>query len=232
MCVKKSKMAASKMAACGQKWHISITTQPRRVRVNLQQGHGALFQAHNLSLHHLHDLPNESVSAGCQKDVCMGLHLTYSVSCTFTPSPVIPPVTRPLNGESGELRWPHDWFGTDLIQVCSVAFHTFLGRILVLFSCRAWLVCELLHCKCCTLVLRVLTWFKRLSAFQTFRCRASYHYSDAQLPGQCRLDYNIWGYACSQLVDTIDNLLTPFECSEYTWMLTRSGLIYRTYRST
>ena len=24
--------------------------------VNLHQGHGALFQAHNLSLHHLHDL--------------------------------------------------------------------------------------------------------------------------------------------------------------------------------
>ena len=59
--------------------------------LNLHQGHGALFQAHNLSLHHLHDLPNESVSAGCPKD----LHL---------------------------------------IQVSSVAFHTFLGRILVLIS--------------------------------------------------------------------------------------------------
>ena len=44
--------------------------------VNIHQGHGALFQAHNLSLHHLHDLPNESVSAGCQKDECMGLHVT------------------------------------------------------------------------------------------------------------------------------------------------------------
>ena len=40
--------------------------------VNLHQGHVALFQAHNLSLHHLHDLPNESVSVGCQKDLCMG----------------------------------------------------------------------------------------------------------------------------------------------------------------
>ena len=66
--------------------------------LNLHQGHGALFQAHNLSLHHLHDLPNESVSAGCPKYLCMGLHL---------------------------------------IQVSSVAFHTFLGRILVLISCRA-----------------------------------------------------------------------------------------------
>ena len=26
--------------------------------VNLHQGNGALFQAHNLSLQHLHDLPN------------------------------------------------------------------------------------------------------------------------------------------------------------------------------
>ena len=26
--------------------------------VNLHQRHGALFQAHNLSLHHLHDLPS------------------------------------------------------------------------------------------------------------------------------------------------------------------------------
>ena len=66
--------------------------------LNLHQGHGALFQAHNLSLHNLHDLPNESVSAGCPKYLCMGLHL---------------------------------------IQVSSVAFHTFLGRILVLISCRA-----------------------------------------------------------------------------------------------
>ena len=66
--------------------------------LNLHQGHGALFQAHNLSLHHLHDLPNDSVSAGCPNYLCMGLHL---------------------------------------IQVSSVAFHTFLGRILVLISCRA-----------------------------------------------------------------------------------------------
>ena len=31
--------------------------------VNLHQGHGALFQAHNLSLHHLHDLPSVLVLA-------------------------------------------------------------------------------------------------------------------------------------------------------------------------
>ena len=53
--------------------------------VNLHQGHGALFQAHNISLHHLHDLSNESVSVGCQKDLCMCLHLTDSFVCTFTP---------------------------------------------------------------------------------------------------------------------------------------------------
>ncbi len=41
--------------------------------LNLHQGHGALFQAHTLSLHHLHDLPNESVSAGCQKRSVHGL---------------------------------------------------------------------------------------------------------------------------------------------------------------
>ncbi len=39
------------------------------------QWHGPLVQAHNLSLHHLHDLPNESVHAGCQIILCMGLHL-------------------------------------------------------------------------------------------------------------------------------------------------------------
>ena len=72
--------------------------------LNLHQGHGALFQAQNLSLHHFHDLPNESVSAGCQTDVCMGLHLTDLFSCMFTPSPVIPPVTRCFNEESGEIR--------------------------------------------------------------------------------------------------------------------------------
>ena len=72
--------------------------------VNLHQGHGALFQAHNLSLHHLHDLPNEIMSAGCPKDVCMGLPLTDSFSYPFKPSPVIPPVTRSLNEESVELR--------------------------------------------------------------------------------------------------------------------------------
>ena len=60
-----------------------------------------LFLANNtcISLHHLHDLHNESVSAGCLKDLCMGLHLTDSFSCTFAPSPVIPPVTWSLNGE-------------------------------------------------------------------------------------------------------------------------------------
>ena len=114
--------------------------------VNLHQGHGALFQAHNLSFNHLHNLPNESVSAGCPKDLYMGLHLTDSCSCTFTPSSVIQPVTRSLNEESGELRGPHDWFGNNLIQISSFAFHTFLGRILELFSCRAWHVFELLHC--------------------------------------------------------------------------------------
>ena len=37
--------------------------------VNLHKGHGALFRAHILSLHHLHDLANESVSAGCPEDL-------------------------------------------------------------------------------------------------------------------------------------------------------------------
>ena len=54
--------------------------------LNLHQGHGALFQAHNLSLHHLHDLPNESVSAGCPKYLCMGCTLLsrHSVSRFIT----------------------------------------------------------------------------------------------------------------------------------------------------
>ena len=114
--------------------------------VNLHQGHGALFQAHNLSLHHLYDLQRVWVLAAKKIWAWACIYLTDSFSCTFTPSPVIPPVTRSLNGESGEVRWRHDWFRTDLIQISSVAFHTFLGRILVLFSCRAWQVCELLHC--------------------------------------------------------------------------------------
>ena len=155
----------------------------------------------------------------------MGLHLTDSFSCTFTPSPVIPPVTRSLNRESGELGWPHDWFRTDLIQISSVAFHTFLGRILVLFICRAWQVCELLHCN-------VVLWCygswhgSRGSLLSRHSASVLHTSSDVQLPGQCRLDYNIWGNACPQLVDTIDNLLTLFECSEYTWMLTRSGFMH------
>ena len=69
----------------------------------------------------------------------------WQTHCCERSSPVKPPVTRSLNEESGELRWPHDWFGNDLIQISSVAFHSFLGRILVRFSCRAWQVCELLH---------------------------------------------------------------------------------------
>ena len=63
--------------------------------VNLYQGHGMLFRAHNLSLHHLRDLP-ESVSADCPTYLCMGLHLTDSFSCTLPLSPVIPPMTRSL----------------------------------------------------------------------------------------------------------------------------------------
>ena len=37
--------------------------------VNLHPGHCALFQAHNISLHHLHDLRNESVG-GVAKNMC------------------------------------------------------------------------------------------------------------------------------------------------------------------
>ena len=72
--------------------------------MNLHQGNGVMFQAHNLSLQHLHDLPNESVSAGYQTNLCMDLHLIDSFSCMFTTSPVIQPVTRSINEESGELR--------------------------------------------------------------------------------------------------------------------------------
>ena len=114
--------------------------------VNRHQGHGALFQAHDLLL-----------------------DLTNLFSCTFTPSPVTSPATGSLNEESGE--WPHDRFGTDLIQISSVAFHTFLGQIIVLFSYHASQVCELLH----------------LNVHTT---------SDVHLPGQSRLGDKIWGYAC------------------------------------
>ena len=69
---------------------------------NYHQIHCALVQAHLLSLYQLHDLPNESVNAGCSKTLSMGLHLTDSCLCTFTHSPVTTPDTRPRNEESGE----------------------------------------------------------------------------------------------------------------------------------
>ena len=62
--------------------------------VNLLQGHDALVQAHYIVLHHLHDLPDENVNAACPIMLCMGLNMTDSFSCTFTPSPVTTPVTR------------------------------------------------------------------------------------------------------------------------------------------
>ena len=68
--------------------------------VNLLQGHDALVQAHYLLSHHLHDLPDESVNAGCPIMVCMGLNMADSFSCMFTPSPVTTPVTRSSNEES------------------------------------------------------------------------------------------------------------------------------------
>ena len=46
--------------------------------VNLIQGHDALIQAHYLLSHHLHELPNESVNAGCSIMLCMGLHMADS----------------------------------------------------------------------------------------------------------------------------------------------------------
>ena len=51
--------------------------------LNLHQGHGALFQAHNLSLHHLHDLPNESVSAGAQNICAWACILSRSAASLF-----------------------------------------------------------------------------------------------------------------------------------------------------
>ena len=126
--------------------------------LNLNQGPVAMFQAHNLSLHHLHDLPNESVSAGCPNDLCIGLHL---------------------------------------VQISSVAFHTFLGRILVLISCRAWHVCELLHCN--VVIWCYGSWHGPIGSLLSRHSAPALHTTSdvLQLPGQCRLDYNIWGYACS-----------------------------------
>ena len=39
--------------------------------VNLLQGHDALVQAHYILVHHLHDLPDESVNAGFSIMMCM-----------------------------------------------------------------------------------------------------------------------------------------------------------------
>ena len=79
--------------------------------VNLHQGYGALDKAHYLSLHHLHDLMNERE---CE---CW---LIFVHVHTFTSQT---PVTRSLKEESGELRLPHDRFGSDLIQISRAAFH-------------------------------------------------------------------------------------------------------------
>ena len=67
---------------------------------NLLQGHDALVQAPYLLFHHFHDLPDESVNAGCSIMFCMCLHAADSFSCTFTPSPVSTPVMRSPKEES------------------------------------------------------------------------------------------------------------------------------------
>ena len=68
--------------------------------VNLLQGHDALVQAHYILVHHLHDLPDESVKAGFSIMMCMSLNMADSCSCTLTPSPVTTPVIMPPNEES------------------------------------------------------------------------------------------------------------------------------------
>ena len=40
--------------------------------VNILQGHDALPHAHYILLHHLHDLPDDSVNVGCPILLCMG----------------------------------------------------------------------------------------------------------------------------------------------------------------
>ena len=45
------------------------------------------------------------------------------------------PLTRSPKTVSLEM-WPSNRFGTDLIQTCSVPFHSSPGRILTVFSCR------------------------------------------------------------------------------------------------
>ena len=43
--------------------------------MNLLQGLEALGLAHHLLLHHLHDLPDESVTIGCPIMLLMGLNM-------------------------------------------------------------------------------------------------------------------------------------------------------------
>ena len=68
--------------------------------VNLLQGHEAMVQAHYPLLHHLHDVLDEGVNAGCPILLCMGLNMANSFSCTFTPSPVTTPVTMSPNEQA------------------------------------------------------------------------------------------------------------------------------------
>ena len=139
--------------------------------VNLHQGLGALFQVHNLPLLHLHYLPNECVSAGCSKDLCMGLHLTDSSSCTFTRSPVIPPVTRSLNEESGDHT-------TDLELILSRT----AASLFVLSSGESLCYLVVVHDRslnCCIAMLYSgdtgLDMVQEALCFPDIRFRASYH---------------------------------------------------------
>ena len=66
--------------------------------VNLLQGHEALVQAHYILVHHLHDLPDESVNYGCP--IMLRMCLNMADSCTVTPSPVTTPVIRSPNEDS------------------------------------------------------------------------------------------------------------------------------------
>ena len=153
----------------------------------------------------------------CNTLVSFVLNMTYSFSYTFTPPSVTTTVARSSNEESDEKGYHTN--GSELIFSRSVASLFILASgesmcclVVVVYDRFVWIAALQL----CSLMLRALIWSNELSAFQTFRFRASYQH-------KCRITFSlssrwryVWCYACPQRVSPMNNMKTPFECCECT----------------
>ena len=87
--------------------------------VHLRQWHGVLVQTHDLPLHHLHDLSNESVNDDWPIIWCIYLHLADSCSCTFKPLSVTTQWQGPLTTNLARkvtTRPVCNWSSPDLLR--------------------------------------------------------------------------------------------------------------------